>query len=223
MIYPKLKLMKQLWNSYSLLLFKNTIEASDGRKKHRLNIGGGFADSKIEKKILKLILDGEGNKQMAYKLQRALRTVERHRSNIMHKFGVDNVVDLVKKAGLINLDDSPPIYVVNDAEISIKETTSIENATINTHDSAVATFKTTTSLTAVNLYASGGGQILFPAATSYTGNDYATTTIEASGAGSRINLSALETLVGGGYRGTYRIIKVHCARTAAQAERVILS
>ena len=120
-------------------------------------------------------------------------------------------------------DDSPPIYVVNDAEISIKETTSIENATINTHDSAVATFKTTTSLTAVNLYASGGGQILFPAATSYTGNDYATTTIEASGAGSRINLSALETLVGGGYRGTYRIIKVHCARTAAQAERVILS
>ena len=65
----------------------------------------GQALTKIEKKILKLILDGEGNKQMAHKLQRALRTVERHRSNIMHKFGVDNVVGLVKKAGLINLDD----------------------------------------------------------------------------------------------------------------------
>lgn len=65
----------------------------------------GQALTKIEKKILKLILDGEGNKQMAYKLQLALRTVERHRSNIMHKFGVDNVVALVKKAGHINLDD----------------------------------------------------------------------------------------------------------------------
>lgn len=65
----------------------------------------GQALTKTEKKILKLILDGEGNKQMAYKLQRALRTVERHRSNIMHKFGVDNIVDLVKKAGFISLDD----------------------------------------------------------------------------------------------------------------------
>lgn len=65
----------------------------------------GQALTKIEKKILKLILDGEGNKQMAHKLQRALRTVERHRSNIMHKFGVDNVVGLIKKAGHINLDD----------------------------------------------------------------------------------------------------------------------
>ena len=71
-----------------------------------------FADSaagqfltKTEKKVLKLILDGDGNKQIANKLQRALRSVERHRSSIMHKFGVDNVVDLVKKAALINLED----------------------------------------------------------------------------------------------------------------------
>ena len=42
---------------------------------------------------------------MAYRLDRAMRTVERHRSDIMHKFGVDNIVDLVKKAALINLDD----------------------------------------------------------------------------------------------------------------------
>lgn len=61
--------------------------------------------TKTEKKVLKLILDGQGNKQMAHKLQRSLRTVERHRSSITHKFGVDNVVDLVKKAALFNLDD----------------------------------------------------------------------------------------------------------------------
>jgi len=71
-----------------------------------------FADSpagqiltKTEKKVLQLILDGKGNKQIAHKLQRALRSVERHRSSIMRKFGVDNVVNLVKKAALINLDD----------------------------------------------------------------------------------------------------------------------
>ena len=65
----------------------------------------GQALTKTEKKVLKLILEGRGNKEIAYKLQRALRTVERHRNSIMHKFGVDNIVDLVKKAALISLDD----------------------------------------------------------------------------------------------------------------------
>lgn len=60
----------------------------------------------VEKKILKLILEGKGNKQVAYILDRAVRTVERHRSDIMHKFGVDNIVDLVKKAAQTNLDDT---------------------------------------------------------------------------------------------------------------------
>jgi len=54
--------------------------------------------TKTEKKVLKLILEGKGNKEIAYKLGRVLRTVERHRSSIMHKFRVDNVVDLVKKS-----------------------------------------------------------------------------------------------------------------------------
>ena len=60
--------------------------------------------TKVEKKVLKLILEGKGNKEMAYILGRAIRTVERHRSDIMHKFDVDNIVDLIKKAALINLD-----------------------------------------------------------------------------------------------------------------------
>lgn len=61
--------------------------------------------TKVEKKILKLILEGKGNKEIAYILERAVRTVERHRSVIMRKFGVDNIVDLVKKAALINIED----------------------------------------------------------------------------------------------------------------------
>jgi len=51
-----------------------------------------------EKKVLKVILDGRGNKGIARKIGCAVRTVEFHRSNIYHKFRVDNVVELTKKA-----------------------------------------------------------------------------------------------------------------------------
>jgi two-component system, LuxR family, response regulator FixJ len=51
-----------------------------------------------EKKVLKVILDGQGNKGIARKVGCAVRTVEFHRSNIYHKFRVDNVVELTKKA-----------------------------------------------------------------------------------------------------------------------------
>jgi len=61
--------------------------------------------TKVEKKVLKMILEGKGNKEMAFILGRALRTVERHRSDIMHKFGVDSIVDLVKNAAHINFED----------------------------------------------------------------------------------------------------------------------
>jgi hypothetical protein len=46
--------------------------------------------------------------------------------------------------------------------------------------------------------APAGGEILFPVATSYTGYNYGDTTIQASGAGSRIDLSHLLTWYGGG-------------------------
>jgi FixJ family two-component response regulator len=61
--------------------------------------------TKTERRVLKLILQGMGNKQIAYTLKRGLRTVELHRSNIMHKFGVDNIVDLVKKGSAIDLTE----------------------------------------------------------------------------------------------------------------------
>jgi two-component system response regulator FixJ len=62
--------------------------------------GGGLPHklTETEKRVLKLILDGQGNKKIAYKLGCVVRTVEFHRSNIYKKFEVDNVVDLTKKA-----------------------------------------------------------------------------------------------------------------------------
>jgi FixJ family two-component response regulator len=51
-----------------------------------------------EKEILKLVLNGHSSREIAKKTNRAVRTVEDHRSQIMQKVGVDNVVDLAKYA-----------------------------------------------------------------------------------------------------------------------------
>ncbi len=58
----------------------------------------GLKLTKTEKKVLKLILDGRNNKEIAAKTGCALRTVEFHHTNIYRKFGVDNSVALTKKA-----------------------------------------------------------------------------------------------------------------------------
>jgi len=71
-----------------------------------------FADSsgrqaltKTEKKVLKLVLDGKTNKEIANIRKRSKRTIEVHRASIMRKFNVDNVVELVKKAALLDLEN----------------------------------------------------------------------------------------------------------------------
>ncbi|MBN1435474.1 MAG: response regulator transcription factor [Sedimentisphaerales bacterium] len=61
--------------------------------------------TKTEKKILKLILAGKSNKDIAHILDRAIRTVELHRHHIMQKFKADNVVDLVRKSAGMDLSD----------------------------------------------------------------------------------------------------------------------
>ncbi|AQT68315.1 Transcriptional regulatory protein FixJ [Anaerohalosphaera lusitana] len=51
-----------------------------------------------EKVVLGHLLEGMGNKQIARKMHRSVRTIEDHRANIMKKMEAANVVDLVKKA-----------------------------------------------------------------------------------------------------------------------------
>lgn len=57
--------------------------------------------TKTEVFILRLILQGRSNKEIAGLMHRSVRTIEVHRSHIMHKLDVDNVVDLVKKASVM--------------------------------------------------------------------------------------------------------------------------
>lgn len=67
----------------------------------------GQAVTEREGQILRLIVDGLTNKQIAEKLCISPKTVENHRTNIMAKLGLHDVIDLVKYAissGLIDLD-----------------------------------------------------------------------------------------------------------------------
>ncbi|MFA5239417.1 MAG: response regulator [Phycisphaerae bacterium] len=63
----------------------------------------GIALTKKELIVLRLILQGKNNREMAKLLHRSIRTVEDHRRHIMGKLDVDNVVDLVKRAADMGL------------------------------------------------------------------------------------------------------------------------
>ena len=68
----------------------------------------GTSLTRNEAKILQLIINGMGNKKIGTLLHRSARTIEVHRAHLMHKLGVDNLVDLVKRVasmGLIDLEE----------------------------------------------------------------------------------------------------------------------
>lgn len=54
--------------------------------------------SKTERQVLRLIVQGRSNRDIACGSERSIRTIEDHRSNIMKKLGAGNLVELLKKA-----------------------------------------------------------------------------------------------------------------------------
>jgi two-component system, LuxR family, response regulator FixJ len=63
--------------------------------------------TKTERKVLELVTTGKRSKEIAIILNRSSRTIEFHRTNIMAKFRVNNVVELTKRAiamGLVKLE-----------------------------------------------------------------------------------------------------------------------
>lgn len=82
---------------FSRAAFVEKVKATLSRNEYD-GQAAGFKLTKTEKKVLKLILEGNGNKAIAQKLSCAVRTIEFHRSHIFHKFGVNNAVELTKKA-----------------------------------------------------------------------------------------------------------------------------
>jgi len=59
--------------------------------------------SKREKEILRMVVDGKQNKQIADLLDKSVRTIETHRFNIMKKLDVNNAIDMVNRAMKENL------------------------------------------------------------------------------------------------------------------------
>lgn len=67
---------------------------------------GRIADNfltKRETEILRLIMNGKTNKQIARFIYRTERTVEFHRNRLMHKLNAHNAADLVRQAITLNL------------------------------------------------------------------------------------------------------------------------
>jgi DNA-binding NarL/FixJ family response regulator len=70
--------------------------------------GGAGQLTEREREILRLIGRGQTNNQMAETMGISVKTVERHRTNLMQKLGARNLVELIRIAltqGLIPLDD----------------------------------------------------------------------------------------------------------------------
>jgi DNA-binding CsgD family transcriptional regulator len=62
------------------------------------DVSNGISLTKREGEILRLIVSGHTNKQIAQGLSRSERTVEFHRNRIMRKMGAHNAAELVKSA-----------------------------------------------------------------------------------------------------------------------------
>lgn len=75
-------------------------------------MSGFRALTMMEMKVLRLILIGKSNSEIAMAINRSLRTVESHRGRLMSKLGVHNIVDLIKMAatlGLVDLSMKPGV------------------------------------------------------------------------------------------------------------------
>ena len=48
-----------------------------------------------EQRVFQLVIDGKSNRETASLLSRSQRTFEVHRAHVMHKLGVDSLVDLI--------------------------------------------------------------------------------------------------------------------------------
>ena len=59
--------------------------------------------TQTEQRVLKLVLGGKSNKEIANLLKRSKRTIEVHRARVMGKLGADSLVDLVKRTSTMGL------------------------------------------------------------------------------------------------------------------------
>lgn len=61
--------------------------------------------TRVETRVLKLVIGGKTNSEMAHLLGRSVRTIEWHRANVMKKLGVDSLLGLIKRASALGIID----------------------------------------------------------------------------------------------------------------------
>ncbi len=61
--------------------------------------------TRAELEVLRLIVDGKSNKEIARLRHRSVRTIEDQRRGIMQKFGVDNLVDLIREVAVVRIPE----------------------------------------------------------------------------------------------------------------------
>lgn len=86
-------LANRLLNSNKTASFKSTTAVAEDP----------YHLTRREREILRMVIDGKPNKQIADALGKSVRTVETHRFNIMKKMGVNNAIDMANKAVKENL------------------------------------------------------------------------------------------------------------------------
>jgi DNA-binding NarL/FixJ family response regulator len=71
------------------------------------NTAAGRPLTPTQIKVLRLILEGHSNREIAEMLKRSVRTIEVHRAHVMEKLGVKNMLELTKRAIALGLVDLP--------------------------------------------------------------------------------------------------------------------
>jgi DNA-binding NarL/FixJ family response regulator len=86
-----------------IMSFQRVLKQMDGSSPYDDSYKLKYQLSKREIEVLKLIADGNSNKDIAATLMLSVYTVETHRKNIHHKLGVSNSIELLKKTQEMNL------------------------------------------------------------------------------------------------------------------------
>ena len=86
--------------------FLNAVQSALDKKSLAESAAGKLL-TKMELTVLRLVLGGMSNKEVAGVLNRSVRTIEDHRLHIMRKLNVSNTVELIKRAGAMGLMDYP--------------------------------------------------------------------------------------------------------------------
>jgi two-component system, NarL family, response regulator DegU len=81
----------------------NQLLSSKPPVRHPAPLEDPYRLTRKEKEILRMVIDGKHNKEIADTFSLSVRTIETHRFNIMKKMGVNNAIDMVNKAVKENL------------------------------------------------------------------------------------------------------------------------